>query len=354
MKPNIVQSLIWIYRRLLQLYPSDFRDEFGEEMGGVFQELLAQQGPKGTWAVLLAGGREFYHLPLALSQAYLDVWFKKHIGQTLFHYASQSPFHPIPPTVDGRFSWRQTLLEMMPLVVTAVCLFILVYHRPAWVPTGWQHQWPGLGWFMALFALPILCLGLARGLPRWAYPVGGLLLGYSLLLTHWSRLAAFWGGLLLAVFILGLTAVYTHLYSQPLPPFLQRIGQSMSLDWTRLCFGLYGIMPCLLLMAFDGVYPTDRTPYMALSLLLMVLGALFYGRCRQQPQQLAVLITAVSVTLLPPLLHQSTFQINWLADVSWLAGLWTFMLSLLLLPVLGRLIYQTWVADNAAATKGAP
>lgn len=355
----LAAALIWLYKVSLHTFPAQFQENFAEEMTDVFERVLAQAASRGWWALLGVGLHEFCQLPLAIWRAHLAVWRGKQAQRPLTRTISRSPFHPLPPAHDGRFSWRQLALEMLPLVATAVCLFILTYHRPDVVPANWQHQWPGLGWFTMLFALPLFCLGLAWGLPRWAYPAGGLLLGYSLLLIHWFGLISFWAGLLLAAFIVGLTAVHSHLHHQPLPPFLQRIGRSMALDWARLCFGLYGLMPWLLIVAFDGVYRTDRTPYLALSLLLMVLGVLVYGRCQRQQQQWMVLLTAVSVTLLPPLLHQAAFQggvwrwladpARWLADLSWIGVLWAFQITLLLLPMLARLIYQTWTEENSRA-----
>jgi hypothetical protein len=343
MKQYFVRSLASMYRLCLCLYTADFRTRFAGEMESVFQELVARQAHKGVWALFLVGFREFYQLPLALWQVHLAAWRKNRGGQTLFQFVSQSPFHPVPRASDGRFSWRQTFLELIPFIITAVCLFIFIYQRPAWLPTGWQRQWTGLGWFALLFTLPPFLLGLARGLPRWSYPVVGLPLGYSLLLAHGYRLVYFWSGTAVALFLLAVTAVYVHLHSQPLPPFWQRIGRSMALDWTRLAFGLYGLTPAVILLAFDTIYRLDRAPHLALSLLLMILGALAYSRSRHQRQQYGCLLAAVSAVMLPPLLYQPN-------SVGWVGGLWVFMISLLLLPPLARLFYQLWTVASKLPT----
>jgi hypothetical protein len=343
----IVSTTIRLYGLFLTLYPADFRHIFGDEMRGVLQELLAQQTAKGVWAVFLVSWREFYQLPPALWRAHLAARGKKYVRQTVFQFVTQSPFHSVPPANDGRFSWRQTLLEIHLFVVVGVFLCVSVY----WVSAGWQRQWLGIGWIVLLLALPTFLLGLARGLPRWAYPAGGLLLGYSLLVTQRHNLAYFWVCTLLASFFLALTAVHMHIRNQPLSPFLQRLGQSMNVDWTRLCFGLYGMMPCLLITAFDGAYRNDRTPYLAFSLLLMILGALFYGRSRRQERQFWILMGSVPITLIPPFLHQANFQ-GGPANAGWIGVLWAFMITLLLLPVLARLIYQTWTVGNATAANG--
>lgn len=358
----LAAALVWLYKVSLHTFPAQFQENFAEEMTDVFERVLAQPASRGWWVLLGVGLHEFCQLPQAVWWAHLAVWRGKQAQRPLTRTISRSPFHPLPPTHDGRFSWRQLALEMLPFVVTAVGLVLLTYLRPHAIPANWQQQWSGLGWFVVLFALPMFCLGLARGLPRWAYPWGGLLLGYSLLFAQAFHLMAFWVILLAAAFVLALSAVHSHLYHWPLPPSLQHIGRSMVLDWTRLCFGLYGLMPWLLIVAFDGVYRTDRTPYMTLSLLLMVLGVWVYGRCHRQPQQWVVLLTAVSVTLLPPLLHQAAFQggvwrwladpARWLADLSWIGVLWAFQITLLLLPMLAHLVYQSWTEENSRADRG--
>jgi hypothetical protein len=358
----ILTAMLKLYQLSLYTFPTRFRSDFADEMVEVFQMQLEQQAREGVWAMLLVSFQEFYQLPLALCRVHLAAWRKKLAGQSLWQFVSRSPFHSIEPANDGRFSWWQTFLESMPFAVTSACLITLVYIRPEWLPAGWQRQWPGLGWFVGLFALPMFLLGLARGMPRWAFPAGGLLLGYSQLLAQWYHLTFFWAGMLLAVFALAMMAVHTHLHSQPLPPFLQRIGKSIALDWTRLAFGFYAMLPFLIMTAFDGIYSVQRTPYLAMALVLMTLAALVYSRSRQQPQQYGVLLVGIPLALLPALLHQAAFQggmlawlaspARWLADFTWVSVLWAFMITLLLLPMFARLIYQTWTDKYSSPNEG--
>jgi hypothetical protein len=335
MKNRVLTTVLWLYTVTLRAYPADFRAHFAEEMAAVFQESLAQQGRHPFRAALLVVWRECWQLPLALWRTHRAAWQKRDAGHPLRRLVSQSPFHAVPPANDGRFSWRQTFLELIPLIVTAVSLYIFIYHRPDWLPGSWQRQWTGLGWGVILFTLPPFLLGLARGLPRWSYAFGGLLLGYSLLLAQGHRLLYFWNGMLIAVVLLALKAVYVHLHSQPLPPFWQRLGQSLALDWTRLAFGLYGLMPALILLAFDTVYRLNHHPHLALSLLLLVGGGLVYCRSQQQRQQYGSLLAAVSAVMLPPLLYQA-------GGGGWVISLWLFAIALLPVPPLARLLYQLW------------
>lgn len=341
----IFSALLWLYRLSLRIFPQRFRADFEAEMVAVFAQCLAHQS---QWGMLKIAWRELVQLPDALIQAYRVAWQGTLVGRML-----QSPFHPLPPAPDGRFSWWQTFLETSLFIVSSTFLILIVYQQPAWIPVGWQHPSPGMGWLVLLMALPVLLWGLVYGLPRWAYPPGGFLLGYSFLIAQQYRLTSFWIMTVFASFLLTLVAIYTHNYRQPLSPVLQRLGASMSLDWTRLSFGLYGMMPTLLVLAYDDIYPNHQTLYLAFSLLIMWLGALLYSRSHHQKQQLAVLMSGVSLALGIVFLEQLYFQGAWrntpklwLADLRWLSTLWSFMMTLLLLPMLATWACRAWaVAD---------
>jgi predicted RND superfamily exporter protein len=68
------------------------------------------------------------------------------------------------------------------------------------------------------------------------------------------------------------------------------------------------------------------------------------------------------LALLPALLHQAAFQggilawlaspARWLADFTWVSVLWAFMITLLLLPMFARLIYQTWTDKYPSPNEG--
>ena len=142
----------------------------------------------------------------------------------------------------------------------------------------------------------------------------------------------------------------TNPQPSPLPIILRRIGQSLSLDWTRLSFGVYGTTPLAILIAFDDGYINNRTPYLALSVLLMVAGALLYTRSRQNLTQVAVLVGGTSLSVWAAWLDKVTFAGragNWTpapypgpVEMTWILQLsfaWTFPIFLLtVMATLGR------------------
>ena len=336
--------LLWLYKLSFQAYPQAFRAEFADEMEGVFREQLAEQSGNGRRALLVVGFQELSQLPVAAFRLRWRDWWKNRPGSLLIRAIYRSPFHPVPPAHDGRFSWRQTLFETALFILVSALLFTVVYLQPTWIPAEWQHQWLDFSGWVVLFALPVFVVGLLRGLPRWAYPPGGLVIGHILFT---SGLVYFWAGTLLAAYGLALAAVYVHRYHEPLDPWLVQIGQKLAFDWTRLAFGFYGLLPYALINAFDDTYPNNRTAYFALALLAMILGAVGYSRSQRQARQFGMLLGGVTLTLLFPFLEQVYLQNRWLSDLIGLSGLWGGLVALLLLPMLASVIYRNWLKTRS-------
>jgi hypothetical protein len=284
--------------------------EFGDEMVEVFNERLAEAGEQGIWAVLAFFGREVGEMPVTLLRLQVYRWRKKQqwVRQILSRVPGQVVFDELPVDDDGRFSYRWLLLEVTPLLLAASLILLLTYRPPAWLlsrlrdPLDVASIWAGV--------LPLLALlpGMARGMPRWAYPYAGLVAGYTLWALAELRVAWLWGLLLVAVVFLGVLAVLVDRAEQPLPAFFRRLGASAALDWTRLSFGVFGAAPLVILAAFDDSRLNQHTPYLALALLFMPLIALAYGRCRRQDGQLVTLLFGVTLLLIPGLLEQFFWQ----------------------------------------------
>lgn len=331
--------LLWLYKLSFQAYPQAFRVEFADEMEGVFRERLAEQSYNGRRALLVVGFYELSQLPVAAFRLRWRAWQKKRPGLQLPRSIYRSPFHPVPPAGDGRFSWWQTVLETAPFVLVSVLLFIISYLQPDWIPTEWRHDWTGFSGWVVLFALPVFVAGLLRGLPRWAYPPGGLVVGHILFMSGQFH---FWAGTLLLGYVLALAAIYVHMHAEPLAPFLQRIGQSLAFDWTCLSFGFYALLPYAVISAFDDTVPNNRTAYFALALLAMILGAAAYSRSQRQAQQFGMLLGGITLTLIFPFLEQVYLQNRWLSGLIGLCTLWAGLVALLLLPMLTSIIYRNW------------
>ncbi|MCC6606218.1 MAG: hypothetical protein IT327_23630 [Anaerolineae bacterium] len=330
------------YTWLLCLYPSEWRQKFGEEMHLVFTEaatVAAQQGGLGLFF-----WRELRDIPQSLAKVYWYDWTKKwRQGAQRLHEATSAADLPLPPP-DGRDSWRQAVLELSPFLLAALLLLLATYRPLIALPPGWQRNMGFLEQIIVPLTLPIFLLGLARGLPRWAYPSGGLLTGYYALAANQFGLRPFLVVMLLATIILALVALATNPQPAPLPIPLRRVGQGLSVDWSRLSFAVYGALPLVIIIAFDDGYANNRTPYLALAVLVMVAGALLYSRSRQTLTQLGVLVGAMSLAIWTAWLDKLSFAgglENWImapypgaAALAWTMQLWLTWTFLILAPAL--------------------
>ena len=294
--------------------------------------------------------RELRDTPRSLANAYWQGWMMKLQTriQVLPDVASTSDLPPAPP--DGRESWRQAFWELSPFLLTAGFLVLTTYLPFVEVSAGWQRDAEFLGKVIMPLTLPFVLLGLARGLPRWAYPFLGLFLGYQIFVSYQSNMWLFLIAMLFAYFMLGAAAIITDPQPRLLPTLVRRIGQSLSLDWTRLSFGVFGAMPLIPLIAFDDAHTNDRTPYLVLSALGMVLSAFTYCRSRTASAQITALLTGLTFSIWCAWMDRIAFAgglVGWVTvpstgfeEMFWLLRLWlewgVVNLSPALLVMMGR------------------
>ena len=342
--------LILFYRLLLSMYPPAYRAEFGNEMYDTFAEGFAEAQAQRRLGIYLL--RELRDTPRSLSNAYWQGWMMKLQTriQVLQDVASTSDLPPAPP--DGRESWRQALWELSPFLLTALFLVLATYLPFFDISAGWQRDTQFLGKVIMPLTLPFILLGLARGLPRWSYPFGGLLLGYQIFVSYQSSMWLFLIAMLCAYCMLGAAAIITDPHPSRLPIWFRRLGQSLSLDWTRLSFGVFGAMPLIVLIAFDDAHANDRTPYLVLSALGMVLSAFAYCRNRTTSAQITPLLAGLTFSIWCAWMDRITFAgglVGWvtvpstgLDEMFWLLRLWlewgVLIVSPALLVMMGRAV----------------
>jgi len=341
-----------IYRLLLRVYPPDYLETFGDEMHQTFREGAHEARSQGRLGLFLL--RELMDVPQVLANAYWDGWKRKLQNgiQTLQEVTSSDDLPPAPP--DGRGSRRQAFFEMGPFLIAGLLLIFATYLPFDGLRPGWQRDPEFLGKVILPLALPILLLGLSRGLPRWAYPFAGLLFGYQAMIAYQTSLWLFLIPMLLASVALALAAIMTDPQPALLPVPLRRIGQSLSADWTRLSFAFYGALPWVILRAFDDSHYDNRTPYLALSVLMMVIGALFYCRSRAKTIQIGALVAGLTLSIWGALLDRIFFAeglMNWISVSSrgsagniWILELWLQWMIIILSPTLllmfGRALHR--------------
>jgi len=330
-----------IHRLVLRAYPPEYLKTFGDEMQNTFMDGLEEASEQGEIASFIL--REMRDAPRSLVNAYWYGWSRKIInGIELFQHVTSSADLP-PAQPDGRDSWGQVLLEMSTFLVAGLLLILATYLPFDGLRPGWQRDTQFLGSIILPTTIPFLLFGLARGLPRWAYPLAGLLFCYFGFFTGQTGLWLFLTIMLLATLVVFLAAILTDPQPSLLPAPLRRIGQSISLDWSRLSFGIYGAMPLIILKAFDDAHTDNLTPYFALSVLAMVACASLYSRSRDTTLQITLLITGLTFSVWGAWIDKASFTgglINWvvvsstgLASFAWLAILWIQWAVFILFPI---------------------
>jgi hypothetical protein len=340
MRSQLVNSLTLFYQLLLNAYPPAYRAEFADEMCDTFKEGVEEASSQGRlgWFIL----RELLDAPRALVRVYLDAWMMKLQTriQVIQDVASTSDLPPAPP--DGRDSWRQAFWELSPFLLTALFLVLATYLPLFEMSAGWQRDAEFLGKLIVPLTLPVVLLGLARGLPRWTYPFCGLFLGYQIFVSYQSSMWLFLIAMLFAYSGLAAAAIITDPQPRLLPTLVRRIGQSLSIDWTRLSFGVFGAMPVILIIAFDDAHANDRTPYLVLSALGMVVSAFAYCRSRTTSVQITALLAGLTFSIWCAWMDKITFAgglVGWvtvpstgLEEMFWLLRLWLESGVLILSP----------------------
>jgi hypothetical protein len=336
-----------LYACLLRLYPRSFVAEFGDEMRAVFEEMVARAARHGFFVLAGAILRELLGAPLALLRAHWFSWKKGATGGVSPWFSSMlSPSLP-PPPPDGRASWVQAGLEVSLFLSMGAILVLQTYCSLA-LPILGSLRGPGNGGTIFLLPISLFTIGLVRGLPRWAYPYGGMLLGYSLAAAIRFRQLPFLVASLLAFAALTAAAVIVHSRGRPLPIGLRRLGRSIVVDWTRLSFCIYGAMPLTIAAAFDNAYLDNRTPYLAVGVLLMVAGGLVYARSRRTARQSIALLGGTSLCFLCALLDHVHFVGSWIAESGWLIQLWASVSATMLVPILIGLAQRALAPGRAA------
>ena len=90
-------------------------------------------------------------------------------------------------------------------------------------------------------------------------------------------------------------AVIALLLTRSVRPLLQLVTRVWQ-DWTRLSFGLYGIMPLVVFISFDEVNKGYQLPFMLVLTLVLAGGALAYMRSARTWQRALALLIGLTLS----------------------------------------------------------
>jgi hypothetical protein len=320
------------YALLLRAYPAPFRQVYSSEMSEVFADLLNDTAPRGSAPLLWLAAREGWQTFTAILRHYWSI--RSGLVRRAWDQSSRLIHFLLTPdptgSPDGRTSLTQSLLEITLFGIIAVGLVVATYMPvPVLKPLTFA-----LSALTLVLPLPWLLVGLARGLPRWAYPVLGMLAGVSLFAALAARVFLLFGILFLAGIALLLWAYFVDHHKPYLPPVFQSWRLSLASDPTRLSFGFYGLLPLAIIAAFDNAYANNRTAWLAVAALGMLIGAFAYTRSQKMICQMFSLTAGVTLAFCAALIDHFKYAGISFAGPVWIYSLWIEGMVLVLAPAL--------------------
>jgi hypothetical protein len=290
--------LVKAYAQFLRLYPPGFRRQFAEEMKAVYSDAQEGAALQGWIAALWLFLHELFDLPAAL--------LREHRCQLMrWEVTMEVNRSPQISRSDPPESWAGILAGAGLFLIAGP--FLILNEIPLeWSIAAQAETLRGVA-FIALILLPPLgfAVGWMRDFPRWSYPYTGLALLMSLYMTVAStpglrfftytvNIEGMWGWRawvpLLAAAALGFLVTRSF---KPLYRFCENIAR----DSTCVSFGLFGVMPLVVFIAFDEMDRLYSLVFMIILTVLMIATAVAYLRSRSSLQRLASLAIGTLVTV---------------------------------------------------------
>lgn len=277
--------------RSLVLFPPAYRREYSDERVRVFRLAVADAATKGWPALLRFAARELRDLPLAL---FREHWKERRQAMSVDHEAT--------PPLEERTTGRRLLWFTIPFLALLLLPLEGLSNGRLW------HIPALLILLLLLFTIVLAVTGLVRGMPQWALPALGLLLGFANLMLLMmmplfgiGRLkAVLWtdfmpsrvlyaviaDSLMLMPVVLLLLLLVILL---PAGPGRFSLRERIAQDGTLLPFFLYttNLVSPFMYDVYQGL-----EPYRFLFVLSLLAGAWLYLRASQPTVRLVILLAA--------------------------------------------------------------
>jgi exosortase O len=290
-------TFVRLYAFLLSLLPPRFRDEFGAEMQAVFAQALSEaqaSGERAMWAALL---RELFDLPrLALHEHWRE--------RKLPRYAPAGEPAMVMAPAPRWAIWASLSLFVLPALLIAAGQFL-----PLSIPSP-------LTVLMGCLLTAAIIAGLLKGPPPWSLPFLGVAIGYLGVYQAQQILENFLGKRALSIyerlnqsqelltrlawqlvrsgaFALSMLLVLgVLLLALKLIPLTRSSFDRLAQDRVQISFILYGAIPLVLLVDFDGYRHAEL--FTAALLLALAAGAWGYLRGGGAGRRLLALLAGVT------------------------------------------------------------
>jgi hypothetical protein len=286
-----------LYTNLLRLYPSEYRQEFAEEMRETFSQAFADASRNGLHSLLFLFIKELLDLPVSVLRVHMQIRNTRTVT---------SPEFPL------ELSWRELLVALAVFLLPAMMILV----NPVMNQALGTSQSAGIS-AVLLFLAVMIAAGVLRGFPLWSMSYLGVILVVALYLYlfqwifnqvspalisnfspgQWDRstfllLKVISNSMLwLMLFCLTLLVVALLALLNRFQPLFSRTRQ----DWSTLSYVLYGESIFALLFLF-GNHRFDRSLIIASSLCLGA-GLWFYLRSTVMWKRLLALFGGLSLAM---------------------------------------------------------
>lgn len=254
--------------------------------------------------------------------------------------------------VHGRSSWAETLAGVVPFLVfgLGMTLYEILPRRLVVGPIGFWC-------YVALYVIGVIGLGVGwvKGFPRWSYPYAGLVLFIRGWWSDRDNLSGWFfigpASTILFWVMMGIALLATRSL-RPLGQFFKRIWH----DWTLLSFGLYSIVPLVLLnVAFDFVTGNYPLPYPVASSFVLAGVALAYLRSSRMAQRAFALLAGMTLCWAVATVEVAIYLDKapklpgyWAGDIREMLSYWGVLMALILAPALLGLLRRSVKSIRAA------
>jgi hypothetical protein len=286
--------IIWIYKRLLALFPARYQEEYGEELCYAVRMSVEESRTKGQFEILRLAWRELRDLPAACLSAHL----KERRGWIM----KLTPGAHLP---EGSFKYWQMAVVFLPL---AIALHGVALSLSA--GGGFYRLTCVIGALLLSLLVVVWVSGVVKAFPTWALPSLGLIVlvfAYGTYLISQAVtlivLQPLWGSYwpdsipLRLLMYLWFNLVYVAIASSILMVLLTLSPQLLQLawkDWSLLSFLLYTLVIPYTIMndEFQGL-----EPYQLASILMLIGGASLFTVLPARHTRLLALLGATLLAL---------------------------------------------------------
>lgn len=241
--------------------------------------------------------------------------------------------------LDQPETWLGTLLALGPFLIWP----LLIVFR------NWMSN-PRFGMAITIFVFSLLFLALlvswVKGFPRWCFPYWGFVILISFYFQNFRGTifsGPFSGNWLVWAPVLAIVLIGI-LWTRDLAS-VYRLFRSLWVDWTRLSFAFYGLLPLMLIAIYDEVH--EPSSQLALTSLMLVQagGALLYMRSTSLWPRFMWLVAGFSMSWTLATIHLAWYwngrqepgmsaPPTWGETLSWTGPMGAFLLGILVAPIL--------------------